>query len=115
MRSIIYIHRLRIFDIDDREAFGFLGREEAKLNLLDGAQGRARVREIEVRHDGSCILVRRRLLFRTIWDDRSACADGLRAVVRVDLLPRWATQTKLPSPGARFTNCNVFDPNLPGN
>jgi len=57
--SILYIHRLRIFDVDDRKAFGFFGREQAKLDLLDRAQRRARVGKIETRHDCSCILGRR--------------------------------------------------------
>jgi hypothetical protein len=50
---IDYIHRLRIFDIDYGEALILCGREEAELNFLDGAQRRARVGEIEARHDGA--------------------------------------------------------------
>lgn len=57
---IIYIHRLRIFDVDDCEAFGLLGGKEPELDLLDSAHRGARVREVEIRHDCDCILGRRR-------------------------------------------------------
>lgn len=56
---IFYIHRLRIFDVDDCEAFGLLSGEETELDLLNSAHGGARVSEIEIRHDGDCILGRR--------------------------------------------------------
>lgn len=46
-----YVHRLWIFDVGDREALRLLGGEEAELDFLDGAHGRARVGEMHVRHD----------------------------------------------------------------
>jgi hypothetical protein len=56
---IVYIHRLRIFDVNDSQALALFGREEAKLNFLDGAQRRARIREIETRHGGAWLSLSR--------------------------------------------------------
>lgn len=46
-----YVHRLWIFDVDDRKALRLLGGEEAELDFLDGARRSARVRKMHVRHD----------------------------------------------------------------
>ena len=43
-------HSLRIFNGDDSHSINLLFREETKLDLLDGAQFRARMREVEIRH-----------------------------------------------------------------
>lgn len=45
-------HSLRIFNRDDSCSINLLFREETELDLLDGSQFRARMREAEVRHIG---------------------------------------------------------------
>ena len=112
--KLFYIHRLWIFDVDDREAFSLFGRKQAKLNLLDGAQGRARIREIEVRHDCSCYPRETILSLSTIFDDRSACADGCAMWSETTLRPLEPPKTMRTSPAARFTNLLILDPKLPG-
>lgn len=44
-------HSLRIFDRYYSHSINLLFREETKLDLFDGAQFRARMREVEIRHD----------------------------------------------------------------
>jgi hypothetical protein len=47
-------HRLRIFHMNYTHALNLLGGEETKLDLLDGAQRRLGVREVNIRHGGGC-------------------------------------------------------------
>ena len=42
--------------MDHTHALDLLGGEETKLNLLDGAQRRLGVREVNVRHDGDSLM-----------------------------------------------------------
>lgn len=49
-------HRLRILDMYNTHSLDFLWRKETKLNLLYRAQGRARVRKSEIRHNGGCVV-----------------------------------------------------------
>lgn len=44
-------HRLWVFHMAHTQAFDFLGGEETELDLLDGAQRRLGVREVNVGHD----------------------------------------------------------------
>lgn len=44
-------HSLRIFDRDYSHSINLLFREETELDLFDGAQFRARMRKVEIRHD----------------------------------------------------------------
>jgi hypothetical protein len=45
-------HCLRIFDMDHTQAFNLFRRQETKLNLLNRAQRRLGVGEVNVRHGG---------------------------------------------------------------
>lgn len=58
-------HRLRIFNMDYTHALDLFGGEETKLNLLDGAQRRLGIREVNVRHGGGG-LMRKKLV--VLWE-----------------------------------------------
>lgn len=52
------IHGLGVEDMADAHVLDFLGRKQSKLDLLDDAQRRIRVHEVEIRHDGGWMGVR---------------------------------------------------------
>lgn len=50
------VHRLGVLNVRHAQALDFIRRHHPKLDLLDRLDGRARVREAEVRHLGDMFL-----------------------------------------------------------
>jgi len=50
----LLIHGFGVLDVTDTHVLDFLGREETKLDLLDGLQRRAGIRERVDVHGGGC-------------------------------------------------------------
>jgi hypothetical protein len=101
-----YVHRLWIFDVDDRKALRLLGGEEAELDFLDGARGSARVGEMHVRHDCG-------RYFDPGDDAKGLFGDGRSSTVERDdgqsrPPPSWACPKA--SKVSRVASCRDFDP-----
>ena len=106
--SIIYIHRLRIVDVNDRKALRLLGREEAEADFLDLTRHSARVGNVLVRHDCGSILETIFDGIRRLFDDRKPATMATDEVWE-DLRPRRARPTP---EAALFANLDDFDPKL---
>ena len=52
--QLALVHRLGVQDVSDTHVLYLLRGQKPKLNLLDRAQRRIAVREVEVRHDDGC-------------------------------------------------------------
>ena len=55
--QLALVHRLRVQDVSDAHILDLLRRQESKLDLLDCAQRRIAVREVEVGHDDDCCVL----------------------------------------------------------
>jgi hypothetical protein len=74
--------------MDNTQSFYFLRRQKAKLNLLDGAQRRLGVREIDVRH-GGCLCDGNRENGRARRKSRQPVVRGSSAMDRLRAWTRY--------------------------